>query len=519
MKELEDLRHKGATILLAMSWLCVLAVAGGAFLSGNGLYPALLAAAVTIVPTLQVLNGSHGRQTRLAFGLALPLYPAILLWQWSGTPWMLDLHMAFFAAIAMLMLLADWRPVVLAAAVTAVHHLVANFAAPALVFPDGADFARVILHAVIVVAETGVLFMIATSLEKLVLEQAQAQAERDRVEEAAREERMRSAAEQKLVIEQIGGGLRALAEGDVSWRLRETFPKNYDTLRGFFNSATADLDRIVRGMAGSADQIETGAREISCATGDLARRTEQQASTLEHVANALRLLSKTVQENASGAGDLQGSVTRARGDAVKGRSVVEQAVGAMGEIEQSAQAIAQIVTLIDGIAFQTNLLALNAGVEAARAGEAGKGFAVVATEVRALAQRSADAANEIKGLIDKSNQQVSRGVRLVGESGDSLLTIVAGIAEIEESIARIAAVSREQAGEIGRIDDRVAQLDAATQQNAAMVEESAASARSLSGQAEILNQMVARFRLSGDDRATPDARHGNVAPAAIPHAA
>ena len=510
MNELNELRRKGALGLLINCWLTVLAIAGGAFLAGTGMMPAVLAAAVTVVPSLLVLRGGGDLQTRLAIAFAMPIYPAILLWQWSGQHWMLDIHMTFFAAIAMLTLLADWRPVLLAAGVTAVHHLALNFAAPSLVFPDGSDLARVILHAVVVIAETAVLVKISASFERLVIEQAAAQNARERMEEVAREERAEAQVAQQTVIEEIGTGLRALAAGDLSLRIENSFPGSYEALRGHFNTAASDLDRIVNNVTRSASQIETGSCEIRSATDDLALRTEQQASTLEDIASTLRQLNVTVQDNATSANDLQGNVTKARNDALNGSQVVESAVQAMGEIERSADEIGKIITLIDGIAFQTNLLALNAGVEAARAGEAGKGFAVVATEVRALAQRSADAANDIKALIGTSTEQVSRGVRLVGQSGESLMTIVSGIAEINEAIARIASVSRDQAGEIGRINERVTRLDSATQQNAAMVEEGTAAARTLSSEAESMARLVAHFRLSESGRLTSDTSAGEA---------
>ena len=510
MNELNELRRKGALGLLVVCWLTVLVIALATLLAGSGFMPALLAVMITAVPSVLVTRGGGDLQTRLAIAFAMPVYPAILLWQWSGQHWMLDIHMTFFAALAMLTLLADWRPVLLAAGVTAVHHLALNFLAPSLVFPDGSDIARVVLHAVIVVAETVVLVMISASFERLVIEQAAAQGARERTEQAAREERAAAEAAQQTVIDEIGTGLRAMAAGDLSLRIATQFPGGYEELRGHFNTAASDLDRIVRDVTRSASQIETGSCEIRSATDDLALRTEQQASTLEDIAANLRQLNVTVQDNAKSADDLQGNVTRARTDALNGSQVVESAVMAMSEIEHSAEEIGKIVALIDGIAFQTNLLALNAGVEAARAGEAGKGFAVVATEVRALAQRSADAASDIKALIGTSTEQVSRGVRLVGQSGDSLMTIVSGIAEINEAIARIASVSREQAGEIGRINERVTRLDSTTQQNAAMVEEGTAAARTLSSEAESMARLVAHFRLSDGQQLTTAAETNSV---------
>lgn len=513
MNELEELRRKGAQGLVLVCWMGVLITLGGTLFAQTGLAPPVAAVLVTLAPTWLVLRSESGPQSRLALGLTLPLYPAILLWQWSGHEWMIDLHMLFFATIAMLAILADWRPILLSAAITAVHHLLTNFIAPSLVFTNGGEFGRVVLHAAIVIAETLVLVMVAIRLEKLVIDQAAAHEAREALQHAAEQERAAAADEQRSVIDSIGDGLRSLAAGDLSLRLAQTFPASYEELRGYFNSAAEDLDGIVRGVGESARQIETGSLEIRSATDDLALRTERQAATVEDIATTLRALNTTVQDNASSARELQAGVAKARNDAMSGAAIVEDAVMTMGEIESSANEISQIIALIDGIAFQTNLLALNAGVEAARAGEAGKGFAVVATEVRALAQRSADAANQIKALIGASTQQVASGVKLVGQSGESLMTIVSAIAEIDEALARIAQVSMEQATDIGRINERVGGLDSATQQNAAMVEQGTAAARNLSSEAENLARIVAHFRVSGSATgslqklSTPSVRH------------
>ena len=494
MHELNNLRRNGAIWLTAASWLFVAALAASGFYLGGRWLPFGAAVAVSIVPTLLARQDKGTGSSRLAFGATLPLYPALLLWQWSGEPWMLDLHMIFFVTIAMLTILADWRAIVIGAGVTAVHHLMTNFVAPSLVFPAGADLPRVILHAVVVVAETAVLVAIAARVETLVMGQAAAQAETSRIEEATGAERRRAAGEQREVIDSIGDGLKGLAQGNLAARLNNRFPDSYEDLRNSFNGAAADLNRMVRTVSDSASAIRAGSSEISTASADLAARTEQQASTIEDTAHAINQITDAVQETALGAADLQAAVQRARGDAMNGGQVADRTVEAMTEIEKSAQEISQIIAVIDGIAFQTNLLALNAGVEAARAGEAGKGFAVVATEVRALAQRSADAANDIKELIEASTAQVARGVALVGESGQSLRTIVDGIGEIGDAIERIATVSQEQARELLKVNEKTKQLDVNTQQNAAMCEETTAAARTLADEASNLAQLVAHFR-------------------------
>jgi methyl-accepting chemotaxis protein len=258
---------------------------------------------------------------------------------------------------------------------------------------------------------------------------------------------------------------------------------------------------VVQNIAG----FGSGTGEISQAADDLSRRTEQQAASLEETSAALAQITATVRKTAHGAEAAQGRVASAKVEAEQGGAVVRDAVDAMGAIERSAQQISQIIGTIDEIAFQTNLLALNAGVEAARAGDAGRGFAVVASEVRALAQRSADAAKEIKALILTSVKQVDAGVGLVGETGAALSRILGQVAEIDAAVASIAASAVAQASGLAEVSTAVNQMDQVTQQNAAMVEQSTAAARALADETRELVRLTSRFRLGGDaGRASPD---------------
>ena len=248
-------------------------------------------------------------------------------------------------------------------------------------------------------------------------------------------------------------------------------------------------------VVSSTGAIQSGAREVSSASDDLSRRTEQQAASLEETAAALDEITATVKKSAEGASHAREVVAAADEDAKKSALVVRQAVDAMDAIAKSAQQISQIIGVIDEIAFQTNLLALNAGVEAARAGDAGRGFAVVASEVRALAQRSAEAAKEIKGLISASTTQVDHGVKLVAETGKSLERIMAQVAEINDVIADIAAGAKEQATGLDEVNTAINQMDQVTQQNAAMVEESTAASHSLSQETDQLSGLIGQFQL------------------------
>jgi methyl-accepting chemotaxis protein len=298
------------------------------------------------------------------------------------------------------------------------------------------------------------------------------------------------------VIEQLGHALAEVANGRFSTKL-EGLPENYRQIEADFETMRLEIGGALASVAEAASTINTGAAEIRQASDDLANRTERQAASLEETAAAMQELTTGVREAADGAVHMTGSVAEADHEAVQGRNVVKEAVGAMDGIHRTATEISKIIDVIDGIAFQTNLLALNAGVEAARAGDAGKGFAVVANEVRALAQRSADAASNIKHLINGSVEQVERGVKLVGQSGEAFGSIAARVGEIKSLATGIADLAQAQALNLQQVNDAVREMDQMTQHNAAMVEQSNAASRSLAGEAEQLATLVSRFNVSG----------------------
>jgi methyl-accepting chemotaxis protein len=299
---------------------------------------------------------------------------------------------------------------------------------------------------------------------------------------------------QDRIVESLGEGLQKLAANELDYRIHEPFTGRYEALRQAFNKSLEALGNTITAVNGAATSVSTGAAEIRSASDDLAIRNEQQAASLEETAAAMNQVTSLVNETAKGATDVQRSIGEANNEAIEGGAVVQRAVAAMAAIEKSSEEISQIINVIDGIAFQTNLLALNAGVEAARAGDAGKGFAVVANEVRALAQRSADAAKDIKELITASTQQVVGGVKLVGETGEVLERIVGRVGEISGLVTDIAKSTETQAASLQQVNAAVSEMDRMTQHNAAMVEQSTAAARSLADEAGELTNMVSRFR-------------------------
>ncbi|MFO6447526.1 methyl-accepting chemotaxis protein [Erythrobacter sp. NE805] len=302
-------------------------------------------------------------------------------------------------------------------------------------------------------------------------------------------------AEQKVVVAALAGGLQDLAARDLTRRLEARWAPEYETLRENFNRTAAELAAVMQQVAVAAEGVSTGAEEIHSASSDLARRNELQAARVDQTSSTLGDVARNVQSTASNAKEVQRVIAEAHREVVEGGEVVRQAVETMASVEASSAEVGNIITLIEGIAFQTNLLALNAGVEAARAGEAGKGFAVVAGEVRALAQKSAEAANEITALIKASAEQVGRGVALVGKTGESFSSITTTFSSIDTYVRTIAEGSQEQADNLQQVSEAASDIGRTTQQNAAMVEQATAAASSLARQSSDLRALVAAFRI------------------------
>ncbi len=409
-------------------------------------------------------QGGRGSQIGLpALGMALV---ALMIHVAGGRG---EAHFAVFAFLAVTMVYRAVLPVLVAAATVAVHHLSFNYfqewAWGPICFTEP-GLGRVVEHALFVVAEAWVLVMLT----------------------------LRAQADFRAGAELTGIAQRLVNQrGEVDFEvLRE--PVRSRTTQEMVE-ALGRVAEAIRTVRDSTDQIGTAAREIASGSLDLSRRTEQSASNLQQTASAVQQLNRSVQESSQAAQQASERASVASGVAQRGGQVVAEVVSTMGQIHDSSRRIGDIIGTIDGIAFQTNILALNAAVEAARAGESGRGFAVVASEVRMLAQRSAEAAREIKQLIATSVERVDAGAVLVEKAGQTMQELVSSVGEVRERIAGISAISATQSGDLASVHAAITELDRSTQQNAALVEQSAAAADSLREQSDRLVGAAAAFRL------------------------
>lgn len=498
---LSSLRLAGTGVIVVSAWLMTAGLVGNALIQGGpDAWPvAILGLVCAIVPTWFWHAGDTGPIARIALGCTVPIYPAAVLALMKGHLWQVDMHMMFFAGVAMLVVLCDWRAILAATLVTAVHHLGLSYLAAAYVFNSDGSLLRVLTHAAILLVEAGVLMWVSMRLNMLFTAIAE---EHERAttalasSETAEAEAHRLQIAQAEVVTALRSGLAALSRLDLTHRIDTVFAPEHEQLRSDFNSALDSLQSTIGTFARGTASIYEASAQVVEASQDLARRTEQQASALQETAQETNHIAEMVETAAKSAVSTDAVFQTVFGEAQAGGSVVREAISAMDKIEDSSQSIGSIVSLIEGIAFQTNLLALNAGVEAARAGAAGQGFAVVAHEVRTLAGRAGEAAAQIKSLIESSTAHVGDGAQLVGRAGATLDSVVSKLEEVRGLLAGAAEVSRQQAEGLRGVRTVVSELDRGTQQNAAMAEQSSAAMRNMTNDLQALKSELSRFKVS-----------------------
>ena len=401
-------------------------------------------------------------------GVALVGQAIVLTASFAGHPWQIDSHMAFFAALAVLVLLRDIPTIVAATAAIAVHHLSLSVVFPTLVYPSAdllGNLMRTVFHAVIVLIEAGFLCVAIHRQNKLVATVEEKMAEAAKAidaERVATSEREAAFVKQRHGISSLSTGLEAVAQGNLTVRLEVDAEGEFATLQQNFNASLGQLQTILQGVVATSNAISNGSGSLSGAAEQQAHRTEQQAASLAESTVTISDINRSLEDTAQNSEEANNMVRAARVLADEGKTVVADAVAAMQGIKTSSNAIYQIISTIDDIAFQTNLLALNAGVEAARAGEAGKGFAVVASEVRALAQRAGDAAKEISNLIQQSQHHVKSGVELTGKADDALVKISEQVDKVNNAVTEISSATKTQAIGIREINSAMLDLDKLT---------------------------------------------------------
>lgn len=462
---------------------------------GIGLFSVAIAGAA--VATVYLMPSS----ARAMLAFVLLLLNMTLTAAFKGHPWQIDTHMMYFAVLAVISVMYDIRVLLGSAAFVAVHHLGMSYTMPELVYPDMTDgfVARTMIHAAVVVMETGILglsILQRNAMDDALILQRDAMQESQRASELAEQAATRDRRAATAVVHLLNERLKMLSEQDLSQTLDDELPPQFEDLRHHFNDLVHSLRDVLQTATETSEEYTVSARELSGAADDLAQRTELQSSTLSQTAESLQQLTITLRETADGAKQANITASEARDSAAKNGEIVKSAVAAMMRIEQSSSEISNIISLIEDISFQTNLLALNAGVEAARAGDSGRGFAVVASEVRALAQRTSEAAQGVKQLIFKSSQEVENGSGLVNAAGEALAGIVDQVSRASKMIGDITVSVDSQAGVVHNLNEAVQSLDKATQHNAAMCEQMTAMGHQLAHGATGLSGALSGFRFA-----------------------
>lgn len=531
---IETFRRQGVPLLRGLLVVSAVAALGSALLAGTSLMAVGIAAAVFLALGWYALSSSVGSGTwRCIAAVAVQGQVTVFVGALAGHPMQVDAHMLFFAALGVLILLVDYRAILAGATAVALHHIVLNFALPALIYPGGSDLLRLAMHAVILVAAAAALAYASYALTLMdqgiegqrkersamvdrlsqafgsVVKAAQKGDFQQRVdvtfddpklaEMAAQTNELIGTVDQGLTA--IGRMMQQVSTGNLDGRMDGDFHGAFGDLRDHVNQTVQSLRDVMQDIEGAGQAVATETHAIHDGSERLAHQANQQAASVEETAAAMHSLTETVRANEASCREMSTVVAATEKDGAAGIAIMTDATSAMEKMKQSADKISDIVDVMNEISFQTNLLALNASVEAARAGDAGKGFAVVASEVRALALRSTEAAKGIGDLIVETNQDMHQGIDYVGQLGTKVNEIVAAVSGLSEQAQEIAHNSSAQAGNIEEINATVADIDTNTQHAASAAEDYLLRARALQEQSDSLNNALSRF-VQGDQAAS-----------------
>lgn len=503
MLNLSDFAARSAQYVLILMWAHV-PLTSLIWAGRDGFAVPAVMAALCGAATLAYRAGPHGMRAATVISAAFAMIIALLVFQMRGHPWQPDMHMYFFAGLAITALFLRWQAVLAFTAVVAVHHLVLNYAMTEAVFSGEADLARVLLHAGILILEAGPLLFLTFMIESMFTRVNHSLDDAQAARKAAEDITLRSEAGQAELeksVSALGNGLMRLSNGQLNHRIQGDedgdASNKLAALRTDYNQLAARLTEIFDGVSESAQMVRAASGETAAAAHHIAQKAEVQANTVNQAADTLAELNTLFGQTADLAQEANVQIQNNRAEVERSGTVLADATSAMAAIEESARLIRQSVDAIDDIAFQTNLLALNAGVEAARAGDSASGFAVVAQEVRNLAQRASTSAAEIRRLILDSDMRVSAGSAVVAAIASSLRDVISGTGKSAEIVQTITTRVQSQADNLGELTQNVRALEMAAQQFAGAAEQTTATSTSLREQADALAQSITAFTGGG----------------------
>lgn len=498
-------------IAMALSPVPVLA----AYVTGNA--PGLFLFVSLMLAGTAIIGLKTGKSlTRLIITATLVGQTVAFTAAFAGQPWQIDAHMLFFVVLAVVATQFHIGSLLLAATLIAVHHLSFSFLLPTLVYPSGdvlQNLGRTVMHAVIVVIETGVLMISIHQRNKLSVEQARQAEALEQAKETARAshaQEMASFEQVTQIVNTLSNALKQLSDRNLTCGIDREFEQGFDPLRQDFNSVVFNLREVISDASMTLAEFGGQSDALANATSGLGGRTQHQVGALANASATMQSLKQSLDEMVTRANAANEKAKQASVGAKEGGAVVSEAMSAMSRIENSSGEIVKIIQVIDDIAFQTNMLALNAAVEAARAGEAGKGFAVVAAEVRTLAQSTANAASDVKQLIGVSKKHVSSGTHLVNATGEALQEIMQKASDADTIVAAINDAILQQADSLAEVTRFMSELDHSTKENAAMVHEMSKLGEAIAAASDRLNEQFSAFTLMEGGEAANYPGAGNV---------